>query len=158
MTQKSIAVGERFPSFTLPDQRGEPFAFDSVLGGGPLVIFFYPKDDTAGCTKEVCSFRDAWPEFQAAGAQVVGISSDDTASHERFASRHRLSYPLLSDKGGALRRKVGVPRSMLGLADGRVTYVLDRQGIVRYSFDSMLGFNKHVDRALATVLSLKGPE
>jgi peroxiredoxin Q/BCP len=156
MTQKSIEVGERFPTFTLRDQRGQEFSLDAALGSGPVVIFFYPKDDTAGCTKEACGFRDAWPELQAAGAQVVGISSDDTASHERFAGKYGLTYPLLSDTGGALRRKVGVPRALLGLADGRVTYVLDRDGVVRYAFDSMLGVTKHVDHALATVRSLKG--
>lgn len=156
MSGKSVEVGERFPSFALPDHRGEEFSLEAALGKGPIVIFFYPKDDTAGCTKEVCGFRDAWPDFQAAGARVVGISSDDTASHQRFAGRHALTYPLLSDAGGALRRKVGVPRSLFGLADGRVTYVLDRDGVVRHCFDSMLGINKHVEQALDTVRHLKG--
>lgn len=118
------------------------------------MLFFYPKDDTAGCTQEVCSFRDANAELSAAGAVVAGISSDGTESHQRFASKHGLSYRLLSDLGGKLRRQVGVPRSMFGLVEGRVTYVLDREGVVRHCFDSMLGATKHVVEALTTVRAL----
>lgn len=147
-------VGDHFPSFTLPDQDGKPFVLDEALGKGAVVLFFYPKDDTAGCTQEVCSFRDANEELLAAGAVVAGISSDDTESHRRFASKHRLPYPLLADVGGKLRRLVGVPRSMFGLVEGRVTYVLDREGIVRHCFDSMIGASKHVVEALNTVRSL----
>jgi peroxiredoxin Q/BCP len=154
VSAEHIEVGDRFPSFSLPDQSGKPFALDDVLGQGAVVLFFYPKDGTAGCTKEVCSFRDASAEFLGAGAVVAGISSDDAASHERFAARHGLGYPLLADVGGALRERVGVPRAMLGLVEGRVTYVLDREGIVRHRFDSMVGVSKHVVEALATVRAL----
>jgi thioredoxin-dependent peroxiredoxin len=149
-----IQVGDRFPSFTLPDQDGQPFVLDDALAKGAVVLFFYPKDDTAGCTQEVCSFRDASADFVSAGALVAGISSDGTASHRSFASKHGLGYPLLSDAGGKLRKQVGVPRAMFGLVEGRVTYVLDRQGIVRHCFDSMVGATKHVKEALATVRTL----
>ena len=150
MTAQRIGVGDRFPSFTLPDQSGNAFALDDVLGKGAVVLFFYPKDGTPGCTREACSFRDSSADFLAAGAVVAGISSDDSASHQQFAAQHGLDYPLLEDVGGALRKEVGVARSMLGLLDGRVTYVLDRAGIVRHVFDSMLGVNKHVEEALVT--------
>jgi peroxiredoxin Q/BCP len=149
-----IVVGDRMPSFTLPDQDGKPFTLEAALAKGPLVLFFYPKDGTAGCTAEVCSFRDANADFLEAGAVVAGVSSDDEASHRRFAGEHRLPYPLLSDKGGALRKKIGVPRAMLGLFDGRVTYVVDREGVVRHRFDAMVQATKHVDEALATVRAL----
>jgi len=149
-----IQVGDRFPSFTLSDQNNRPFVLDEALGKGAVVLFFYPKDDTAGCTQEVCSFRDANAELSEAGALVAGISSDDTESHRRFASKHGLPYPLLADVGGKVRRLVGVPRAMFGLVEGRVTYVLDREGIVRHCFDSMIGANKHVVEALKTVKAL----
>jgi thioredoxin-dependent peroxiredoxin len=151
-----IGVGERFPEFTLPDQAGKPFVLSEALRNGAVVLFFYPKDGTAGCTQEVCSFRDASDDFRAAGAIVAGISSDDTVSHERFAAQHRLGYPLLSDAGGILRKKVGVPRAMFGLVEGRVTYVLDRTGTVRHCFDSMVGAKKHVVEALTTLRALGG--
>jgi peroxiredoxin Q/BCP len=151
----AIAVGEKVPSFVLPDQDGATFRLDEALQRGPVVLFFYPKDGTPGCTAEACSFRDATSEFQAAGAVIAGVSSDSVASHKRFAEEHGLAYPLLADEGGALRKKLGVPRSMLGLFDGRVTYVIDREGVLRHRFESMLGATKHVDEALATVRSLK---
>jgi peroxiredoxin Q/BCP len=150
----AVAVGEKVPSFVLPDQDGAPFRLEEALQRGPVVLFFYPKDGTPGCTAEACSFRDATSEFQEAGAFVVGVSSDSVASHKRFAEEHRLAYPLLADEGGALRKKLGVPRSMLGLFDGRVTYVIDREGVLRHRFESMLGATKHVEEALATVRSL----
>ena len=150
-----LEIGDKVPSFTLPDQDGAPFRLEEALAKGPLVLFFYPKDGTPGCTKEACSFRDATADFQQAGAVVAGVSSDSVDSHRRFAKDNELEYPLLADDGGELRKKLGVPRSMLGLVDGRVTYVIDREGVLRHRFVSMLGFNKHVDEALATVRSLK---
>jgi peroxiredoxin Q/BCP len=150
-----IKIGERIPSFTLPNQDGEPFRSDDALAKGPLVLFFYPKDDSPGCTAEACSFRDSTAEFQEAGAIVVGISSDSVASHKRFAQKHNLSYPLLSDEGGALRKKLGVPKAMLGLLDGRVTYVIDQGGILRHRFEAMIAATRHVNEALSTVRSLK---
>lgn len=154
MSAGRVGVGDRFPSFTLPDQDGKPFVLDEALGKGAVVLFFYPKDDTTGCTQEVCSFRDASADFVSAGAVVAGISSDGTASHRQFANKHGLGYPLLSDAGGKLRKQVGVPRAMFGLVEGRVTYVLDRAGIVRHCFDSMIGATKHVGEALTTVRAL----
>ncbi len=150
-----LRVGDRAPSFTLPDQDGKPFRLEDALAKGPLVLFFYPKDDSPGCTVEACSFRDASGEFLQAGAVVAGVSSDSSASHRRFADKHRLPYTLLADEGGKLRRQLGVPKSMLGLIEGRVTYVIDQSGVVRHRFDSAVRMNKHVDEALATVRALK---
>jgi len=144
------------PSFTRPDQDGKPFKLDDALAKGPVVLFFYPKDGTPACTAEACSFRDASAEFLAAGATVAGVSSDDVASHRRFANQHSLTYPLLADVGGALRKQLGVPRGMLGFVDGRVTYVIDASGVLRHRFDAMLRSSKHVEEALETLRSLKG--
>lgn len=150
----SLSLGDRVPSFTLPDQDGKAFRLEDALAKGPLVLFFYPKDGTPGCTAEACSFRDATRDFQDAGAVIAGVSSDSVASHRKFADEHALSYPLLADEGGALRKKLGVPRSMFGLFDGRVTYVIDQDGILRHRFEAMLAAGKHVDEALATVRAL----
>jgi thioredoxin-dependent peroxiredoxin len=149
-----LRIGDRVPSFTLPDQDGELFRLEDALAKGPLVLFFYPKDGSPGCTAEACSFRDASGEFLAAGAVVAGVSSDDVASHRRFADQHALGYPLLSDEGGALRKRLGVPRGMMGLIAGRVTYVIDQDGVLRHRFDSALLMGKHVTEALSTVRAL----
>jgi len=152
-----LEVGDRVPSFTLPDQDGQPFRLEDALAKGPLVLFFYPKDDSPVCTREACSFRDASAEFLAAGAVVAGVSTDDSASHRRFADKHELPFPLLADVDGGLRRKLGMPRKMVGMLESRVTYVIDRQGILRHRFEAMLSASRHVDEALATVRALQRP-
>ena len=151
-----LRIGERVPSFTLPDQDGNPFRLEDALSRGPLVLFFYPKDDSPICTAEACGFRDASADFLAAGAVVAGVSSGDRESHRRFADKHGLPFPLLVDEGGALRRKLGMPRAMLGMLESRVTYVIDREGILRHRFEAMLSASKHVAEALKTVRTLQG--
>jgi peroxiredoxin Q/BCP len=149
-----VREGQKAPDFTLPDQDGAPFTLSAQLGQGPVVVFFYPKDETPVCTKEACAFRDAYTDLVAAGATVVGISSDDSASHKRFAEKHRLTYRLLADVGGSVRGAFGVPKRFLGLSDGRVTYVLDKDGVIRHRTDSALNADKHVDEAVAVVKRL----
>lgn len=118
-----------------------------------MVLFFYPKDNTGGCTAEVCAFRDSYEVFTDAGATVVGISSDSVDSHAGFAGKHRLPFTLLSDGGGRVRAQFGVPRT-LGLIDGRVTYVIDTDGIIRHQFRSQSNIGQHVTGALEVVRSL----
>ena len=124
------------------------------LNGRALVLFFYPKDDTPGCTMEACAFRDSYGELQGLGAEVWGVSGDDAASHQRFASRHSLPYPLLVDQGNALRKAFGVP-SVLGLLPGRVTYVIDGQGVVRHVFNNLLDGPAHQRAAKDALLKLQ---
>ncbi len=121
--------------------------------GKPLVVYFYPKDETYGCTKEACSFRDQYEDFVAAGADVIGVSRDDATSHASFKEHHRLPFTLLSDPGGKVATAWGV-RAMLGLP-GRVTFVFDKEGVVRHRFDSMIRFGRHVDEALEVVRTLR---
>ena len=154
MSSEGLKVGDRVPSFTLSDQNGQPTSLAELLTGGCLVLYFYPKDDTPGCTAEACAFRDEHEDFALEGACVVGVSSDDVPSHRRFADRHDLPFRLLSDRGGELRRLFGVPRT-LGLLDGRVTYIIDAQGIVHHIFNSQLRTRKHVEEALRLVRSLR---
>jgi thioredoxin-dependent peroxiredoxin len=148
-------IGTIAPDFALPSQSNDTVSLRELLGKGPVVVFFYPKDETAVCTKEACAFRDAYADLQAAGASVVGISSDDVASHQRFAAKHRLPYPILADSKGQVRRSWKVPRAMLGLVDGRSTYVLDASGTVRHSHDGAMQSQQHVDEALAAVKRIK---
>lgn len=118
-----------------------------------MVLYFYPKDETYGCTQEACRFRDEYERFTDAGAEVVGVSPDGPQSHRRFAEHNRLPFALLSDADGELARAYGVGRT-LGVLPGRVSYVIDRKGIVRHVFDSQLRAKKHVDEALAVVQRL----
>jgi peroxiredoxin Q/BCP len=118
-----------------------------------VVVFFYPKDDTPGCTVEACTFRDRYDTFAAAGAEVVGISSDSLASHDAFAGKHKLPMTLLSDADGKVRKLFGV-KSTLGIMPGRATFVIDRKGVVRHVFVSQLRAGKHVDEALTVVQQL----
>jgi peroxiredoxin Q/BCP len=126
-----------------------------MVGRRPLVLFFYPKDDTPICTKEACAFRDSYETFSAAGAEVIGISSDSAASHRAFAARHKLPFLLASDADGSLRKAFGVPKT-LGLFPGRVTYVVDRDGIIRLVFSAQLASQDHVTKALAAVGAIDG--
>jgi thioredoxin-dependent peroxiredoxin len=140
-------VGERAPEFELRDQKGTAVRLGELLEKGPVVIFFYPKDDTAGCTKEACRFRDEFERFRQTGAQIVGVSSDSVESHLRFAAKYTLPYTLLSDPGGRVRKLYGAT-SFFGLIPGRATFVIDRKGIVRHVFSSQSRFEEHVDEAL----------
>jgi peroxiredoxin Q/BCP len=123
------------------------------LGEKPVILFFYPKDDTPGCTKEVCAFRDSFEELSNLDAEVIGISSDSVESHKGFAERHKLPFTLLSDEGGKVRRLYGVPNSF-GLFPGRVTYVIDREGVVRHIFSSQIEVEQHFEEALKTLESI----
>jgi thioredoxin-dependent peroxiredoxin len=154
-TMQQIKQGSRVPSFVLPDQNGKLFDIGSVLGKKNLVIYFYPKDDSPGCTKEACSFRDQYEVFRQADAEIIGISSDDVDSHKKFADKYHLTYTLLSDKGGKIRDLFGVPSGLFGLLPGRVTYVVDKQGIVVHTFDSQLNTEQHITESLAALKTLE---
>ena len=149
----TLHEGDRAPEFTLPAADGKTVSLAELEGKGPIVVFFYPKDDTPGCTVEACSFRDRFDAFVQAGATVVGISSDPPASHESFARKHGLPMTLLSDADGKVRAAWGV-KSTLGLIPGRATFVLDRGGIVRHVFVSQLRAGSHVTESLSVVKQL----
>lgn len=147
-----MRIGDLAPDFSLPDKDGAVLRLASMRGA-PVVVFFYPKDDTPTCTVEACLFRDRFEDFVAAGARVVGISSDGSASHAAFADKHQLPFPLLTDRGGRVRRAFKVKRT-LGILPGRATFVLDAQGVVRHVFQSPRKPDKHVGEALAMVQRL----
>jgi len=149
----AIKIGDLAPDFTLTTQNGESVSLSSFRGKKSVVLYFYPKDDTPGCTAESCAFRDRYQVFQDAGAEVIGISGDSAASHAQFASKHQLPFILVSDANNAVRQKFGVPNT-LWVMPGRVSYVIDQEGVVRHVFDSMLDFQAHVDQALKTLTAI----
>ncbi len=147
MKNKPVQVGDQLPIFSLPNQHGEMVSIDQYFGK-PFVLYFYPKDDTPGCTAEACSFRDAYSELRGLNAEVIGVSADSPASHLSFAKRYDLPFVLLSDEKNKVRKLLGVPGSMFGLMPGRVTYVVDKNGIVQHVFDSQLLATEHVREAM----------
>ena len=154
-SMKKLEIGDKLPVFSLQDQFGQAFDIKSVLGKKNLVLFFYPKDDTPGCTKEACSFRDQFEAFKEVNAEVIGISGQSVESHKKFAEKHRLTYILLTDTENMLRKQFGVPTNLFGLLPGRVTYVINKNGEIIHIFNSQTQAEKHVDEALRILKMLK---
>lgn len=148
----AFKVGDAAPEFSQTAHDGKTITV-GPQGERVVVLYFYPKDETYGCTAQACSFRDNFEAFVDAGAQVVGVSGDSQESHRAFASNHRLPFSLLSDTQGELRRSFGVKRT-LGLMPGRVTFVIDKAGVIRHTFNSQLKAKTHVDEALTVVKQL----
>lgn len=139
------------PETTLVGEAGPVKLREHV--GKALVVYFYPKDETYGCTAEACSFRDQYEDFVAAGAEVIGVSRDDASSHQSFKAHHKLPFTLLTDPEGKVADAWGIKKT-LGLMPGRVTFVFDKAGVLRHRFDSQLRFGRHVDEALEMVKHL----
>jgi peroxiredoxin Q/BCP len=142
-----INVGDKAPDFTLPSQMGDNVTLSEYFGKKNIVLYFYPKDETRGCTREACEFRDSYNVFTSLGAEAMGVSSDTLESHKSFATHHGLPFLLLSDEKGKVRKLYGVP-SILGVIPGRVTYIIDKKGIVRHIFNSQFQPEKHIEEAL----------
>ncbi|MDJ0733419.1 MAG: peroxiredoxin [Nostocaceae cyanobacterium] len=147
-----VKVGDTAPDFTLPAQDGSSVSLTNFRGQA-VVLYFYPKDDTPGCTAESCGFRDQYEVFKSNGAEVIGVSGDSAESHQKFAAKYQLPFTLLSDKGDQVRKLYGATAAF-GLFPGRVTYVIDSEGVVQYVFDSMFNFKGHVEETLKTLQSL----
>jgi thioredoxin-dependent peroxiredoxin len=151
--QEGLKIGDKLPLFGAKDQNGNDFYIDSILKKRVLVIYFYPKDDTPGCTKQACFLRDHYEEFKAIGAEVVGISGDSVPAHKKFASKYDLPFILLSDGDKSLRKLFGVKSNIFGLLPGRVTYVVDLNGTIQMIFDDMNASN-HLEITVQKVKSL----
>lgn len=152
-----LNIGDRAPEFSGTTYEGQRISWADFRGQRGLVLFFYPKDGTPVCTQEACAFRDSYEQFREAGFEVIGISSDDEESHRQFSEQHRLSFPLVSDVDGKLRKAFSVPKT-LGLFPGRVTYVIDRDGIVRQIFSAQFASSEHVRQALQAIERLTPSE
>jgi peroxiredoxin Q/BCP len=148
-----LKVGDTIPNFKAKDANGNDFDSQNIVGKKPLVIYFYPKDNTPGCTAEACSFRDQYEDFKDLGADVIGISSDSVSSHQQFSEQYKLPFILLSDNDKKIRTLFGVPSGLFGLLPGRVTYVTDKNGVIQMIFDSVLA-TKHIPKALQAIKKL----
>ncbi len=146
----ALQIGDKAIDFTLLNQDAEQVNLSDYRDKKWVVLYFYPKDNTYGCTREACSFRDSYEDFTDSGAEVIGISSDDVKSHKSFTEKHHLPFQLLSDEKAHIRKQYGVSKS-LGLLPGRVTYIIDPKGTIRHIFNSQLNFNKHAAEALKTI-------
>jgi peroxiredoxin Q/BCP len=135
-----VKVGDIAPDFTLKSQFGEDVRLSDSLRKKPVVLYFYPKDFTTGCTKEACAFRDSYEAFKDAGAEVIGVSTATPERHGEFAAAYKLPFRLLADEGAAVRMLYGVPMS-LGLLPGRGTYIIDVNGVVRHIFNSQVNYH-----------------
>lgn len=144
---KKIEVGDQIPMFSLKDQDGKEFSVKDHIGKKKLVIYFYPKDDTPGCTKEACKFRDEYEVFQNLETMIIGISADHVKSHKDFALKYNLPFTLLSDINNDVRQSFGVPAELFGMVPGRVTYIVDLEGKVQYIFNSLFKAEKHIEEA-----------
>ena len=150
---KLLAVGDTAPNFRLPTSNGSYVSLADFLGKKNVVVYFYPKDFTQGCTAEACSFRDSYESFKDLGAEVIGISSDGQNSHRDFAQQYHLPFILLSDVDDAVRKAYGVKKT-LGLFAGRVSFVVDKKGIIRHVFSSQTRATAHVGEALILLKSI----
>lgn len=142
-----MEVGDKVPDIQLKDQHGENFNFNELIGKKAMVIYFYPKDFTPGCTKEACSFRDSYQDFQDLGAEVIGISTDSEESHTKFSDKYSLPYVLLSDKNKKARDAFEVKPNLLGLLPGRETFIFSKEGELLHKFNSM-NADRHMPEAL----------
>lgn len=145
-----LQIGELLPEFSLADQNGQVISIKDFIGR-PLVIFFYPKDDTPVCTIEACSFEANYNEFKDLDAEVFGISADSVASHKRFATKHQLTFKLLSDANNEVEKLFGVKRNLFGLLQERVTFIFDKKGVLIHLFQSQLNGKKHIKEALSAL-------
>jgi len=153
----TVKIGDKAPDFTLPSQMGDNVTLSEYLGKKSIVLYFYPKDETAGCTKEACTFRDNYEELANLGAEVLGVSGQSVESHKSFATHYGLPFILLADVDNKVRELYGVPSTM-GIIPGRVTYIIDKKGIVRHVFVSQTQAQKHVEEAKKTLMELEKEE
>lgn len=149
-----VHIGDKCPDFQLPDAKGEMIRISEFIGKKKLVIYFYPKDDTPGCTKEACSFRDNYEDFKDYDCEVIGISSDNEQKHASFASKYQLPFILLADKEKVARKLFNVPGNLFGLIPGRVTYIIGLDGIIKGIYNSQINPLGHINSALEMVRKL----
>ena len=150
----TVKVGDKAPDFTLPSQLGDNVTLSEYFGKKNVVLYFYPKDESPGCTREACTFRDSYEQLTSLGAQVIGVSSQSVESHKSFATHYGLPFILLSDEKNTVRQLYGVPATM-GVIPGRMTFIIDKHGIIRHIFSSQFQPEKHIEEALKILKELE---
>jgi len=143
-----LKVNDTAPDFESLTETGEKFSLGDLVGKTNIVLYFYPKDFTMGCTKEACEFRDNWDKVISLGATVIGVSSDSPETHSRFKKEHSLQFTLVSDQNKDIRKLYGIDGKFI---PPRITFVIDKRGKIRSIFNSQISITKHVDEALATL-------
>ncbi|KAL3158673.1 hypothetical protein ABBQ32_011415 [Trebouxia sp. C0010 RCD-2024] len=159
MAAGALSVGDKlqdYPDYyrVLQKSNGGGVALSSLENKKPIVLFFYPKAGTPGCTKEACKFRDEYGKFVDAECEVFGISSDTTEANAAFAKKERLPFPLLTDQSDFLRKSFGIKGNVFGMLKGRQTFVIDKEGKCVMSFNDQMGAEKHVEEALQVIKTL----
>lgn len=142
-----MKIGDKIPEFSAIDHIGNKISSETLKGKN-IVMFFYPKDYSPVCTAEACGFRDNYSEFKNYNCELIGISADSDTSHNGFAKKHNLQFPLISDKGNQLRKLFGVKSDIFGLLPGRETFLVDTEGTVRLIFNSQMNANSHIEKTL----------
>ena len=142
-----VRIGEKAPNFSLPNQDGDIVSLYDYYQKNNVVLFFYPKDFSPGCSIQACHFRDKYEDFTDLGAEVIGVSSDSVESHKKFLDEYLLPFSLLSDENGKVRKGYGSTKGF-GFLPGRYTFIIDKKGIVRYIFTSETDMKKHIDESL----------
>ena len=144
----TIKIGDKFPAFELLNEQSKNINIADFLGKTPLIIYFYPKNETFNCTKQACYFRDDYSKFKNLNCEIIGISSDSPKSHLSFKKNHQLPFTLLSDKSGKIRKKLAIPTNLLGILPGRITFVINNKGTVIQIIDSAVNMKKHIEEAI----------
>jgi peroxiredoxin Q/BCP len=150
----AVRIGDKAPNFILTSQMGDKVTLSEYIGKKNIVLYFYPKDETRGCTREACEFRDRYDVFTNLGAEVIGVSAQSVKSHKSFATHHGLPFLLLSDEKNEVRKLYGVSATM-GIIPGRVTFIIDKKGVVRHIFSSQFQPEKHIKEALEVLEKLE---
>lgn len=144
----NIDVGDVFPDFILSDENGEEFDLDRDFTNSYLVLYFYPKDETPGCTKQACYFKDFYEDFKEFDCEIIGLSSDNKNSHEKFKNNYSLPFKLLSDKNSRLRKKLKLPKDFFGLSPGRITFLINKNKKILFIHRSSLNMKSHINSVL----------
>ena len=143
-----LKIGTKFPDFSLLDDEHNLFSLKKNFTNKFLLIYFYPKNDTPGCTKQACYFRDYKLEFEKYNCDIIGISSDHTKSHQKFRAKYYLPFKLLSDQDSKLRKKLKLPKDFFGLTPSRITFVINSKFEILFIFRSSLNMKSHISSGL----------
>lgn len=149
----ALNVGDKAPDFEAVTDGDEKLRLSEVLKEREVILYFYPKDETPGCTAEACSFRDEWDTIKEMGAEVIGVSSDTAESHRKFKENHKLQFTLVSDRDKAIRTMYGVKGSLF---PPRTTFVISREGKIVHVYNSQMNAKHHVDEAVTALKKLRG--
>ena len=144
----NVKIGDVFPNFKLKDENVEEFNLEKDITNSFLALYFYPKDETPGCTKQACYFKDFYEDFKTFDCEIIGVSSDDKNSHEKFKNNYSLPFKLLSDENSKLRKQLELPKYFFGLSPGRITFLINKNKEILFIHRSSLNMKSHINSVL----------